>query len=115
MNETQFTNKILRPYLKGLGFHKIHKTSERFSSGWPDLTCIHYPSGATIYIEAKVDKNVPTPSQMSELVDLSKCGAHAYVFTYLNTFKEFIIEQVASNGAKVLIKNRTDFTRRYNP
>lgn len=102
MKETQYINKILRPYLKELGFKKIHKSSERFKSGWPDLVCIH-KHGLTIYIEAKVYPNKITPIQRSELMEISQTGADAYVFTWYPKERAQHICEIEADGHGTIV------------
>ena len=98
MNETQYITKRLRPFLKERGFAVVHKSSERFSSGWPDLTCVHAPDGETVFIEAKVDGKKPTPLQRKTLQDLAKAGARAFVFTWHNEGQYQLIERMTEEG-----------------
>lgn len=112
MTETQYINKILRPFLKELGFKKIHKSSERFKSGWPDLTCVHAPTGRVAFIEAKVGKNCPTPLQMAEMTELAQSRAEVYVMVWIDKVMQKIL-QVAPNGALVDVDPR-NFIRRYS-
>jgi len=98
MTETQYINKILRPFLKELGFKKIHKSSERFKSGWPDLTCVHAPEGETVYIEAKVYPNKLTPIQRNELMEIAQAGAPAYCFIWYPKEKEQLISVIDHKG-----------------
>ena len=83
MNETQYIAKRLRPFLRECGFAVVHKSSERFSSGWPDLTCVHAPDGETVYVEAKggINNNL-TPLQRKILIDLAKAGAKCFTFRW---------------------------------
>jgi len=106
MTETQYINKILKPFLKELGFRKIHKSSERFKSGWPDLTCISFKSkmGLTTYIEAKVYPNKLTPIQRNELMEIAQAGAPAYCFTWHPKGKAQHICQIESNGDETVVE-----------
>jgi len=97
MTETQYINKILKPFLKGLGFRKIHKSSERFKSGWPDLTAIS-ENGLTAYIEAKVYPNKLTPIQRNELMEIAQTGAPAYCFIWYPKEKEQLISVIDGKG-----------------
>lgn len=98
MNETQYIARELRPFLKECGFAVVHKSSERFSSGWPDLTCVHAPDGETVFIEAKVDGKEPTPLQRKTLQDLAKAGTRAYVFRFDNATKRQMIFHITVDG-----------------
>ena len=102
MTETQYISKILRPFLISLGFRKIHKSSERFKSGWPDLTCIS-ENGMTAYIEAKVYPNKITPIQRNELMELAQCNSPVYVLTWYPKGKTNLIAKIAKNGDEIII------------
>lgn len=102
MTETQYINKVLKPYLKELGFRKIHKSSERFKSGWPDLTCIH-EHGLTAYIESKMYPNKITPLQRQELMEIAQSDAPAYVFTWHPKGKVSIIAKIDKKGEETII------------
>lgn len=114
MNETQYIANKIKPLLKELRF-KVKKHAEKFSSGWPDLSAVHYPDGRTIYIEAKVgNSEKPTPLQLHELKELSQYGADTYVFTLKSKSRETFtyIEQMAPNGVLVSV-DMENFIKRY--
>ena len=97
-NETQFIAKIIRPMLELLRW-RVEKHTQRFSSGYPDLSAVK--DGATIYIEAKMWPKTPTPIQKDVLKDLSLHGAPVYVFTYVPKINNYTIEEMYSNGITV--------------
>ncbi len=100
-NETDFIKKILRPYLEGRGY-KVHKHTERFSRGYPDLSAVK--DGETIYIEAKIAPKDATSLQMKELEDLAKHGARAFTVIWF-PFKEiWIVYRIFYDGSIQQVK-----------
>ena len=73
MNETQYTRK-LRKRLEGKGY-LVHKTSERFSAGWPDLVAI---KDHVLFIEVKVGKNKLSKLQSLKLHEITNVGGLAF-------------------------------------
>ena len=94
MNETQYTKKI-REQLEKRGY-LVHKNSERFSSGWPDLVAIH--EIRTIWIEVKVDDNELTALQEKTLKDIARRGGTAFVMWWDNGKKIEIICKMEHDG-----------------
>lgn len=75
MKETNYTDSIKEKFKKAGWL--VHKTSERFVAGWPDLLVVK--RGTTVFIEVKVKKNPLSILQQKTLVDLAKAGALALV------------------------------------
>lgn len=74
MTETQYTAQIRARY-EDLGF-LVHKVSDRFAKGRPDLTVW---GKQTFAIEVKVDDNPLDPLQEQTLKDIAAVGGFAFV------------------------------------
>lgn len=75
MNETQYTAQLKERFTKSGWL--IHKTSERFTAGWPDLVCIG--KGLVLFIEVKVGSNALSGLQDHTLKQIAKNGGMALV------------------------------------
>ena len=93
-NETRFTRE-LRQLLESEGA-LVHKNSERYHSGWPDLTVI-MKGKQTFFMEVKVDGNEPTPLQWKTLRDIVKHGGSAVVVDYHNDTEEIRAKLIKKN------------------
>jgi hypothetical protein len=96
MTEAEYIKKTLKPYLKKRGFQKIHKSTEKFSSGWPDLTCIHV--NGVLFIEAKIYPKRPTPIQIQIMKEIVQAGGDVIVFSYDSKRKEQITSFIDYDG-----------------
>jgi hypothetical protein len=70
VTETQYTAKLKERFRKK-GWH-VKKNSDRYFSGWPDLT-LTMPN-RVLQIEVKVNKNPLSPLQELCIKDLNKAG-----------------------------------------
>ena len=77
MSETKYVAKLRKRY-KDRGF-MMHKSAERFSTGWPDLTVV--AQGDVFFIEAKYDKNTASKAQLFTLLKITMAGGVALVLT----------------------------------
>lgn len=93
VNEANYTEHLKDRFRKAGWL--VHKTSERFVSGWPDLLIIK--KGTSVFIEVKVKSNSLSALQKKTLVDLAKAGVLALVMRQLEDKKE-ILYRVLSNG-----------------
>lgn len=48
--------------------------------GWPDLFCVHPPTGDCIAVELKMEYSSPTPEQAQWLTWLELCGIESVVW-----------------------------------
>jgi hypothetical protein len=77
MNETQLTAKVKRTIKRKFPHAWVYKTSDRFTSGIPDLIiCMH---GLFFAFEMKVGKNKATPIQQHTLDQIRAAGSNAIV------------------------------------
>ena len=106
MKESQFVTTKIKPLLAELRF-KVKKHAEKFSTGWPDLSAVHFPDGRTIYIEAKVAPNECTKLQFAELRELAQYGADCYIITLMHKPETTYIEKVEATGEKYWIPLQT--------
>ena len=91
-NETRFTKELVKMF-KAEGY-LVHKSSERFKSGWPDLVVIR--DGMATFIEVKVDKNEPTMLQVNTLREIVRHGAKAMILSWQNKTKTINKYQIKS-------------------
>jgi hypothetical protein len=80
MNETEYTNKRLKPIFLNLGckFKKHHQGL--YSKGWPDIE-VRW-KGLTLNIEVKFKDVAVTKLQRQELKDIARHGGYSFVFRY---------------------------------
>lgn len=93
VSETNYTEQLKERFRKAGWL--VHKTSERFVSGWPDLLVIK--KGTSVFIEVKVKTNSLSALQRKTLIDLAKAGVLAVVMRQLEDKRE-IIYQVLPTG-----------------
>lgn len=86
MNETTFTRKFREHWTKLYPEDYVHKVSERFASGIPDLLIVHH--GMTVMLEMKVGYNKPTELQLLNIDRINKAGGYGAVVTYK---KEYVL------------------------
>lgn len=77
MSETKYVAKLRKRY-KERGY-MMHKSAERFSTGWPDLTVV--AKGDVFFIEAKYDKNEATKAQLFTLLKITMAGGIGLILT----------------------------------
>lgn len=70
MSETKYVAK-LRKRFKDRGY-MMHKSAERFSTGWPDLTVV--AQGEVFFIEVKYGENTATKAQLFTLQKITMAG-----------------------------------------
>lgn len=110
MNETKYTEELKTRFRAKKWY--IKKNSDKFFSGWPDLTAIR--DGIVLFIEVKVESNGLSELQRKTLIDIAKAGGlalvmrrrkdHEYVIQVLPT-GEFtdITDIIESKGYKELM------------
>lgn len=86
MSETRLKVSVQK-YLKSIGAYSM-KISDRFSSGWPDLTVIH--RGRVFFIELKTPTGIVSPMQKYVLGQITQAGGNAYVCRTLQEVKHVV-------------------------
>ena len=94
MSETKFVAKLRKRY-KDRGY-LMHKSAERFSTGWPDLIVV--AAGDVFFIEAKYNKNEATKAQLFILRKITLAGGVGLVMTQNKDGSEQI-QRMTTTGA----------------